>query len=232
MATKFNFPYTCDDSFTPNLTTKLIYDHARTCLITGARDILEVGCGCGVISLGLAIEFGHKGVNFSLSDIAINATNEAKQNFLMNSQRAEIRSGDILTPWEEDGKKYDLIINDISGIARDISELSPWFNKAPAAPGNLGIELLLVFLEKAKAYLAQEARVIFPLISLSQVNTALNAAENIYNLTLIKEVDWPMPKELTSKISFELVCEKLKIPVKRKFGMLVGTTYIYEGRLK
>lgn len=232
MKIKFDFPFTHDKSFTPNLTTKLIYDHARICIRDGAREILEVGCGCGVISLGLAIEFSSIGVKFSLSDVSLASTEEAKENFKINSQQAEILTGSILTPWSNKDTKYDLIIDDISGIARDISEISPWFNKAPAAPGNLGIELLMDFLENARYCLAPQGKIIFPLLSLSKKDMALNLAEKNYKLTLVKQIDWPLPSEMKENKRFELICNELDIPINRKFGMLIGTTYIYEGLLR
>jgi SAM-dependent methyltransferase len=229
--TKLDFPYNCNESFSPNLTTKLLYEHARLCIQEDVNNILELGCGCGIISLGLAIEFKSMGLKCSLSDISQKSIQEARGNFKINSQDADIRCGSIFEPWK-DNTKFDLIIDDISGIARQIADISPWFSKAPAAPGNTGVELLVNFLNEAPNHLNGNGKIIFPLLNLSDVNSALIVANRLFHLTLIKEVDWPMPKELAENQGFETICNKLNIPVKRKFGLIVGTTSIYEGKLK
>lgn len=221
-----------ENSFVPNLTTKLIYEAARNFLKAPNMDILEVGCGCGVISLALATEFHELNPNFSLSDLAEGAISDAKINFQNNKLNADIRIGSVLDPWINAPKKYDLIIDDISGIINKIAEISPWFTKAPFATGDTGVELLLEFLEKSSFLLKPNGTIIFPLLNLSRMDIGLQAAREKFEICELISREWPIPEELANVGGFIDLCQIYGIEIKRKFGSYIGTTAVFSGKMK
>lgn len=224
--------YVYDRSFEPNLTTKMLYEHAKNSINNNTHKLLELGCGCGIISLALGMDFPRRDFSLSLSDLSSGAILDCKENFDNVGLRAEIKVGSLFEPWINSGEKYDLIINDISGISRDIATMSPWFDKAPMAPGNTGVELLQQFLTEAPNYLANSGKVIFPLLNLSQTELVLNRDDSKFKFIKIKELEWPLPEILTSNSDFESTCERLKIVVPKRFGKFIGKTTVYEGVLK
>lgn len=224
--------YVYDRSFEPNLTTKMLYEHAKNSINNKTHKLLELGCGCGIISLALGMDFPKGELALSLSDLSPGAILDCKENFDIVGLHAEIKLGSLFEPWIDSGERYDLIINDISGISRDIAAMSPWFEKAPMAPGNTGVELLQQFLSEAPNYLNPNGKVIFPLLNLSQTELILNKEDSNFKFIKIKELEWPMPEVLTSNSDFESTCVRLKIEVPKRFGKFIGKTTVYEGVLK
>ncbi len=221
-----------DNSFDPNLTTKLIYESARNFVTVPNMDILEVGCGCGVISLAIATEFHELSPNLSLSDLSEGAVLDARLNFQNNKLNADIRLGSVLDPWMKGPKKYDLIIDDISGVINKIAEISPWFTKAPFATGDTGVELLLEFLEKSSLLLKPNGTIIFPLLNLSRMDIGLQAASEKFEISELTCKEWPIPEELANVDGFIDLCQIHGIEIKRKFGSYIGSTAVFSGKVK
>jgi methylase of polypeptide subunit release factors len=210
----------------------MLYEHAKNSINNNTHKLLELGCGCGIISLALAMDFPKRDLSLSLSDLSSGAILDCKENFDNVGLRAEIKVGSLFEPWINSEERYDLIINDISGISRDVAAMSPWFDKAPMAPGNTGVELLQQFLLEAPNYLTPSGKVIFPLLNLSQTELVMNSEDSNFEFIKIKELEWPLPEFLTSNSDFESTCERLKIVVPKRFGKFIGKTTIYEGVFK
>jgi tRNA1(Val) A37 N6-methylase TrmN6 len=221
-----------ENSFDPNLTTKLIYEAASNFITEPNMDILEVGCGCGVISLAIATEFQSLSPSLCLSDLSEGAVLDAKLNFKNYNVVADIRKGSVLSPWISDQKKYDLIIDDISGVINKIAEISPWFTKAPYATGDTGVELLLEFLDKSSTLLKPNGSIIFPLLNLSRMDIGLKAAREKFEIIEVVSKEWPIPEELANVNGFIDLCQIYGIEVKRKFGSYIGTTAVFSGKVK
>ncbi|HEW91813.1 MAG TPA: class I SAM-dependent methyltransferase [Thermotogaceae bacterium] len=83
--------------------TKLLIEN---CLIHG-KDILDIGCGYGVIGITLKLE--NPDINIYMSDINKRAAEFAKINAKDNNIVAEIRQGDLYECWK--GYKFDMIIS-------------------------------------------------------------------------------------------------------------------------
>lgn len=221
-----------ENSFDPNLTTKLIYEAARNFVSVPNMDILEVGCGCGVISLALATEFNELSPNLSLSDVSEGAILDAKSNFQNNKLNADIRQGSVLDPWMESPKKYDLIIDDISGVIDNIAKISPWFTKAPFATGDTGVELLLEFLDKSPFLLKPNGTIIFPLLNLSRMEIGLQAAREKFKIHELTSREWPIPEDLANVDGFIDLCQTYGIEITKKFGSYIGVTAVFSGKVK
>ena len=115
--------FTEKDIFQPNLTSQLSYETAIT-LIKNNYKVLDLGCGTGIIGIMIMKKFPQ--VEMHCSDVDEKSIQYAKKNFIEKKIRADIRKGDLLNIWK--GKKFDYIINDVSGISNLIAKKSPWFN--------------------------------------------------------------------------------------------------------
>ena len=50
-------------------------------------------------------------------------------------------------------RRFDIIINDISGISESVAKISPWFKNIPCSSGSDGTVLTLRFLKNYKSFL-------------------------------------------------------------------------------
>ena len=131
-------------------------------------------------------------------------------------------------PWE--GKKFDLIIESISAIAKKVAVISPWYkNGIPCDCGEDGAELVNDVLKVTKKYLKKNGKLIFPIVTLSNKNKILKTArKNFKNVKLLVSKDWPLPRSMYSK---KRLLEKLKkkglISYKTKYGLILYSSEIY-----
>ena len=153
------------------------------------------------------------------------AENAAKESAL----KIDHRIGDLFMPWA--GERFDLIIDDVSGVSRPIAEISPWFQGVPCSSGECGTLLVQSVLKDANKYLADKGRIIFPVISLSAGHKIVSTAKQYFaNVKLIQRKEWPLPiSMLEFKDIFHEQKEKENIFYREKFGMIVCYTEIYVG---
>lgn len=227
-----SFNVTHEKSFEPNLTTAMLYEASRlkikTLLETKSMiSVLELGCGCGIISLMLKDEFKDK-INVYLSDIEVDSTNEAKRNFEKYSINGDIRTCSLFDDWEG---TYDIIINDISGISEPIATLSPWFLRSSCATGSSGTRLLEIFFENVGSYTKKDSIILFPVLSLSKWDFALEKISKSFSLNEINQIKWPIPSDIKSDKLVE-VCNDLNIEIEEKFGSLIAWTKVYNAVIK
>lgn len=153
--------------FKPTGTTQILFEGAMQILSKEPKKILEIGCGSGVVSLGI----NHKSLvhhDYFLSDVSSNAVFVAKHNFDTLNIKADIRESDVFDKWK--GQKFDIIISDISGVPEAIADIFSWFDDAPNGSGADGTLLSLRVIEQAHIYLNEGGVLIFPIISLSNSN--------------------------------------------------------------
>lgn len=227
-----SFDISHEKSFEPNLTTAMLYEASRLKILTlletkSIINILELGCGCGIISLMLKDEFKDK-INVFLSDIEIDSTNEARNNFEKFSITGDIRTCSLFDDWEG---VYDVIINDISGVSEPIASLSPWFLRSSCATGNSGTKLLEIFFKNVGSYVKKDSTIFFPILSLSQCDYALKHISESFSLSELKVVKWPIPGDIKSDKLLE-ICNDLNIDIEEKFGNLIAWTKVYNAVIK
>jgi len=210
--------------FQPNLTSQLSIETA----ISEIRDnfkVLDLGCGCGII--GIAVMENFSNIIMCCSDLHKKSIEVTKNNFFQHSLQADIRVGNLFEPWK--GKKFDYIINDVSGISSLVAKKSPWFgDKVPCDSGEDGSNLALSIITKAPIFLTQNGSIQIPLISLSNVKKIIKLAEeNFSEVKIIKSKDWFLPKEMENikDIMYKLK-SKNHIYFEEKFGKIVCTTSI------
>lgn len=214
-----------DGVFIPTATTKLLLD-AVLDDVKAPSSILDLGCGTGIVGLVLS-ERGLVNGQLHASDLSKNAIKAVMQNFSNYKYTVDVREGSTFDPWV--GNKYNVIIDDISGIAEKIAKKSNWFNGIPCASGDDGALLTQEVLANAPKYLTEGGRLYFPVISLSKVDKIIQCARKEFaSVELIKRLEWPMPAELYADIDYlKKAAENGDIVLESKFGMYTCYTEIY-----
>ena len=107
--------------FKPNATTSLLVQSSLK-TIRKKSDILDLGCGTGYVGLTIAKNTKIKN-NYFFSDLSQKAINLCKTNAKKNGIKIQAKTGNMFEPWAD--KKFDLIIESISAIAKKVATISP-----------------------------------------------------------------------------------------------------------
>ena len=211
--------------FTPNATTNLLIQAVKN-TISEPATLLDLGCGTGVVGLALHLQGLIKSPVYA-SDLSKSSVFCSRENFERYGCSAEVRGGSLFEPWL--GDKFDVIVDDISGIAQDVADVSPWFQGVPCDTGKDGIDLVVEIIRNAPQYLTEGGHFFFPVLSLSNVDLLLQVAkENFGTLERVGRQDWPLPTEL--KVHMPLL-RKLyaegSIKLEERFGMILCYTEVY-----
>jgi methylase of polypeptide subunit release factors len=221
--------YLDDNTFIPTQTTSAITEAAIETINTSSK-VLDLGCGCGIVAILLS-----KNLPFTLdlyaSDLSDTVEEIVNMNAAKHNVEIDVRKSDIFETWY--GFKFNTIINDISGVAEEVAKISPWFDNISCDSGAGGDKLINKVLKQSPDFLHDNGKLIFPIISFSNENEILKAANKIYgSVRLLKKDFWPAPKELSDNIALlkSLKKEGL-VSFDEKFGTVVGYTSVYEASL-
>ena len=210
--------------FEPNLTTMLLIDTARKIIKINDK-VLDLGCGSGIIGCYL---YKKKIIKYIYgSDLSKAAVNCSMYNSKKLTKNYDIRQSNLLSNWQD--KKFDLIINDISGISSQINNISKWFKFAPNDSGDDGTKFTINILKDYKNKKFNNANVIFPVLGLSNRDKIISfLKKNRINYKILVKKEWPLPKDLVKHQSLlkKLKKEK-KINYYEKFSILFTTTEIF-----
>lgn len=212
--------------FKPTGTSDLLYKSVLKYTKQSSK-ILDLGCGSGYVGISIAKNLSNK-TQYYFSDISEDAVKLTKNNCKSNNINSIVKKGSLFKPWKE--YKFDLIVNDVSGISENIAKISPWYNEnIPIKAGKDGTKLTLNLLDQSPNFLNKGGKVFFPLISLSNYKKVLSFAKKKFNK--VKKIDskeWPLPIEM---YKYQKIINKLKkdriIFIKKKFGMIIFKTDIY-----
>jgi precorrin-6B methylase 2 len=140
------------------------------------KAVLDLGCGSGIIGVELLLQNSFvKHIYFSdLSKEAISICNENLTTFELGN-KGSVKQGSLFEPWDD--HKFDVIINDVSGISNQVPFFSEWFEDIPCDCGETGIDLFEQMIAKAMFYLEIGGKLITPLISLSHIDKAYKLIE-------------------------------------------------------
>lgn len=217
-----------EGTFYPTETSKLIIDYLKAEKELYNSSVLDLGCGCGIVSLVLK-RLGFDGPTCA-SDISDIAIADAVNNFKKYGFEVEAKAGSMFEPWKD--KIFDLIVDDVSGIAESIAKISPWFGTAISCDsGSDGTELTTDIIRSAPDYLKEGGRFLFPVLTLSNYPRILDAADEVFaEVKLVNQQSFQFPLDLAAKHKdvLEEAIEKRDIIVDYKFGMYIWETRIYE----
>lgn len=211
--------------FTPTGTTDGIVQGVAE-YISKPGKLLDLGCGIGVVGLAL-YQLGLVEGALYASDLGEKAIEATIANAKTYGCDVVARSGSIFAPWA--GEKVDYIVNDISGIAEQVSVLSPWFRGVSCEAGVDGTALVEKVLKEASSYLNEGGAVFFPAISFSAVDKILAIANaNFTSVERLLHSEWPLPSDMVEHIPvLRELQEKNLIQFSEKFGMVLCFTDVY-----
>lgn len=212
--------------FTPNATSDLLV-HSTIKILKKKSDILDLGCGTGFVGLSISKNSKLKN-NYYFSDISKKAIELCIKNAKKNKIRIEAKTGGIFQPWKN--RKFDIIVESVSGIAKKVANISPWYtNNIPCDCGEDGTLLVSKVLKDSKKHLNKNGKIVFPIVSLSNKKKIVKTAKKYFGkVKLVASKDWPLPKTMytNSKLLNQLKRKGL-IDFKMKYGLILYTSDIY-----
>ena len=153
-----------DGVFLPTGTTVSLIKAVRA-QVDKPGSVLDLGCGSGVLGIALHQMEIVKEPLYA-SDLSEKAFQCLNKNTAFHKCPVVARCGSLFEPWED--KKFDYIVNDVSGIATGVAEISPWFDGVPCESGIDGTSLVTKVLQKATLHLNPSGRFFFPVIAFTR----------------------------------------------------------------
>lgn len=211
--------------FVPTGTTNLLIQ-AVLKSISGQVTLLDLGCGTGIVGLALYLQSRINSPLFA-SDLSRSAVRCCRENLDRYGCVADVRCGSLFDPWL--GKTFDVIVDDISGVAQDVAVVSSWFKGVPCETGRDGTALAADIIRNAANHLAKGGRFFFPVLSLSNVDLLLKEARKNFNtVERISRLEWPLPADLKMHMPLLTQLENEGcIKLLKRFGMVLCYTEIY-----
>jgi SAM-dependent methyltransferase len=186
------------DVFYPTSTTVLLLRAARRVVTYGPRprSVLDLGCGTGIVAVVLARLLPD--VMVGASDLSAAAVRLARHNARRNGAQIDCRRGSLFEPWA--GERFDLIVDDVSGVAEPVARVSGWYPPpVPSLAGDDGTRWILEVLARAPDYLAPGGRIVFPVLTLSREEAVLREARSRFAAVELVEEQWyPVRDELAA----------------------------------
>ena len=175
--------------FRPTLTTSILTESIRDQDVRG-RTVLDLGCGIGPIAIGLALAGAE---HVYATDIMREAISVAARNAQLNgvAERITLRSGNLFEPVE--GMKFDIIVDDVSGVAEEVARLSRWFPPGVPAGGIDGTANTISMLRQARRYLKPDGYLLFPVLSLSRHEEIVATARSEFGAGLVQVTERKIP---------------------------------------
>ena len=166
--------------FKPTLTTSLLTEQV---LLAGvqSRTVLDLGCGAGPIAIALAMAGASHVVASDLMPLACDLT---RRNAAINqvSDKIEVVQGNLFE--SVSGRRFDVIVDDVSGVAEEVARLSSWFPPSVPLGGADGSSLAIAMLTNVTTYLNEGGQLFFPVLSLSNSTAIVSAARRIFGTRL------------------------------------------------
>lgn len=182
--------------FCPNLTTSRI---AQKLDGLAGKEVLDLGCGCGPIAIYMAKQGASK---VTAIDVVPQATEIATQNVKDHGLEGQItvHCGDLFAPIGD--QKFDVIVNDVSGIAELPGRAAGWYPQAVPTGGDDGANVVVRMFQNVKNHLNPGGVLYFATSSLSNVQRILDAANESMGEKIEKLGAFRIPfsKELTDII--------------------------------
>jgi 16S rRNA G1207 methylase RsmC len=183
---------TSPNVFFPTSTSQIL---ASVLDIAPGATVLDIGCGVGVLAIVAALKGARR---VYAVDIMEEACELARVNAERNhvSDRVQVLCGDLFEPLGS--LKFDVIIDDVSGIADEVARLSPWFPPPIPTGGYDGTDHVVRMLKGAINHLREGGSLYLPVLSLSNTGRILQVARSVFgeHIEPLVTVDFPFGAEL------------------------------------
>tara|TARA_Y100000589_G_C27197225_1_gene647445 strand:- start:6864 stop:7568 length:705 start_codon:yes stop_codon:yes gene_type:complete len=215
---------TSNNVFAPTATSDFLIKAVAN-NISNVNSLLDLGCGNGIV--GITLSKFNKAKMVYFSDISKEAVKITNENIKLNNCIGNAIYSDIFSNW--DSNKFNVIVDDISGISQDVARLSNWFKNIPCDSGEDGCKNIEKVLNQASNYLVEKGIIFFPIISLSNTKKILNIAElNFKKIIKISHNEWFLPDEIGKHFDLlNSLKDKGVIDYCQRFGKLICWTDIY-----
>ncbi len=218
---------TTPDVFHPTSTTVLLLRAARGALGQPCQSVLDLGCGSGVVAVVLA-RLLPPGASVYASDLSPEAVRLTSANAERNGVRIDSRCGSLFEPWE--GQRFDLIVDDVAGVAEPLDRLSGWYPPGvPSEAGRDGARWILEILDRAPDHLSPGGRFVFPVLTLSREERILDRARARFAVVTQVEEQW-YPFSDALAVHFSLIEELARegnVRVEKRGSRWCWATKIY-----
>jgi len=215
------------DVFYPTSTTTLLLAGVRKFANPAATSALDLGCGCGIVAVVLAKRLFPKAAIYA-SDIGDEAVKLAKHNAEDHRLAIDCRRGSLFEPWA--GMKFDLIVDDVAGMAEPMARLSHWYPPPiHSEAGEDGTRWLASILSQAAEFLTLQGQIFFPALTLSDEAKILNTAQKHFaKVELLVEQWYPLGNDLLPHLNLiEDLAARGLISIKKKGSRWLWATKIY-----
>lgn len=217
---------TATDVFYPTATSELLIKSFCK-RVKEPGKLLDLGCGVGVVGIVLA-KLGFATMPIYASDLSKNAVALIRENAVDHGCDVVAKVGSLFDPWSNE--KFNYIIDDVSGVAEDVAEISPWFSASvPCEGGKDGTELVSQVILDASKYLEPNGLLFFPVLSLSNTEKIIDLARKNFNqVQMLTHKNWYLPEDMKRHLGLlrHLQGEGV-IRIEEKFGMVLWYTEIY-----
>lgn len=213
--------------FVPSSTSRVLAD----CLEVEPGDVvLDVGCGCGILSfvaarLGAARVYG--------CDVSEESVVVAKENarLLGLDGVTEFRSGNLVDPVRD--VRADLVIGDVSGIPDALAEATGWFPDGRGG-GPTGAELPVAMIEGLPGSLNPGARMFLPTATIQDEERILDAARSVFGgerMTVVGNAEFPLPETVAHSEAVEALLERGVVRLERRGSRLLWRLTVWRCEL-
>jgi SAM-dependent methyltransferase len=220
--------------FKPTETTKFLLDAVIKNFPKRKVKVLDLGCGNGVVGIYLLKKYKNIS-HMTFADVSKKAIFNCQKNCQLNKiSKKKIHFIKSYVFDKIKGFKFDVIVNDISGISYKIAKISDWFKNIPCETGDDGTKLTLNVLKNFKLFLTPNGDMFLPIISLSDEKKIYRfLKKNKVKSKMLSINKWPIPQSMYKHKS---MMKKLKnsknISYDSKYGLIIANTKIFHITLK
>jgi release factor glutamine methyltransferase len=218
---------TSPEVFYPTSTTNLLLAAVRSYANPAAASALDLGCGCGIVAVALAKSIMPKAKIYA-SDISAAAVNLTRRNAEENQLAMDCRCGSTFEPWR--GMRFDLIVDDVAGMAEPIARRSSWYPPhIHSDAGEDGARWILSILSQAPEFLTPHGQIFFPVLTLSHEKKIIDTAQKHFaKVELVMEQWYPLGNDLLTHLDvIEDLMARGLIEIKKKGSRLLWATKIF-----
>ena len=193
---------------------------------SGSARTLDLGCGTGAVGLAL-VKAGVAAQPFAASDASQAAVDATIRNAKRSGCSVDARCGPLFDPWLDVG--FDVVVDDVSGVAEEVASISPWFSGVPCESGPDGDRLVTDVIRQAPGHLKPGGRIYFPIVSFSKAETILGTAEETFeSVEKVGHEAFPLPLGMYDhRETLGRMREEGRIDFSEKFGMILFWTDVY-----